>query len=152
VLSSQQFGALAQELHTSGGFSVNVHTGERPTSGIMVSDLRGEHSQPLSTIGGRDIQSFAEQGKGKRLRGPNRYLGGWADTEQKPSMAYIDRSTRYGDNPLGQSQAYVRMVANQQKSAFDIGRGALIPNPAHPQDQPRNLQRSMRRMRGENVG
>ena len=151
MLSNQQFGELAGELRDKGGFSVNIHTGERPTSGVMVSDLRGERSQPLARTSGADIQSFAEENKGKRLRGPNRYLGGWADTEQKPSMAYIDRSTRYPNTPHGRARGYVRMVANFQKSAYDVGKGSLIPNPALPQDQPRNLERSMRRMQGQNV-
>jgi hypothetical protein len=151
MLSRQQFGDLAGELHTKGGFSVNIHTGERPTSGMMVSDLRGEKSMPLATTRGEDIQSFAEENKGKRLRGERRYLGGWADREQKPAMAYLDRSTRYPDTPHGQARGYVRMVANFQKSAYDVGKDAYIPNPAQPQDQPRDLQRSMRRMQGQNV-
>jgi hypothetical protein len=145
MLSSQQFGDLAGELHTKGGFSVNVHTGERPQSGYMVSDLRGEKKMPLSEVQGSDIESYARQKKGKRLMGPHRFLGGWAN--QEDANAYLDRSTHYPDTPWGQSKAYVRMVSNNQKAAFDVGRSREIPNPAYEGD----VRKRMARMQGQNV-
>jgi len=149
VLSSQQFGELAGELHTKGGFSVNVHTGERPTSGIMVSDLRGERQFPKGATG-PDIQAYAQENKGKRLqhtRQTQRYLGGW----QEGKTSYLDRSTRYPDTPHGRARGYTRMVANYQQAAYDVGKDSYITNPARQGSADVGLEKTMRRMRGENV-
>jgi hypothetical protein len=151
VLSSRQFGQLSGELRSKGGFSVNIHTGERPTSGIMVSDLQGERSMPLRGTTGAHIQAYAEENKGKRLRGPNRYLGGWAQRDVRPQQAVLDRSTRYPDTPLGRSKGYVRMVANVQKAAYDVGKDSYIQNPARQGTADVGIEKIMRRMRGENV-
>lgn len=141
------FSQLSGELRSKGGFSVNLHTGERPSSGIMVSDLVGEKSRPLRGTTGAHIQAYAAQNKGKRLRGPNRFLGGWADQDVKPAQAVLDRSTRYPDTPLGRSKGYVRMVANVQKAAYDVGKDAYIANPAHQPDP----VKWAKRIRGQNV-
>lgn len=138
-------------MRREGGFSVNIHTGEQPTSGYMVSDLRGERSKPLRHLTGKDIQDYAMQKGAKRLSGPHRYLGGWADRDVSPHTAYLDRSTHYPETDWGKSKAYVRMVANAQKSAYHVGQDAIIPNPAIPQDKPRDLGKIMRRMQGQNV-
>ena len=148
MLSPRQFGQLSGELRSKGGFSVNIHTGERPTSGIMVSDLKGERSRPLRGTTGQHIQEYAEENKGKRLRGQQRYLGGWADRDATPHQAVLDRSTRHPDTPLGRSRGYVRMVANFQKSAYDVGKDSYINNPAHMDDPAKR----MARIQGKNVG
>lgn len=148
MLSHKQFGDLAGELHSKGGFSVNVHTGDRPTSGIMVSDLQGERSHPLGEVTGQHIQAYAEENKGRRLRGQQRYLGGWADRDVSPHQAVLDRSTRHPDTPLGRSRGYVRMVANFQKAAYDVGKDSYINNPAHMDDPAKR----MARIQGKNVG
>jgi hypothetical protein len=138
-------------LRSKGGFTVNVHTGERPTSGYVVADLQGERKMPLRGTTGRDIQAYAETKGGKRLTGPHRYLGGWADKGAKPQQAVLDRSTHYPETPWGQSKSYVRMVANFQKAAYHVTSatsGTDIDNPAHMDDPVKR----MRRFRGENVG
>ena len=147
ALSSQQFGDLAGELHTKGGFSINVHTGKRPTSGVMVSDMIGERQLPARQATGPAIQSYTEESKGKRLRGPNRFLGGWKEGD----TAYLDRSTRYPDTPHGQARGYVRMVANLQKAAYDVGHDSYIDNPARQGSADRGPMGSLRRMSGQNV-
>lgn len=147
MLSPRQFGGLSGELRSKGGFSVNIHTGERPTSGYMVSDLQGEQKRPLRGTTGRDIQAYAETKGGKRLSGPHRFLGGWADKEAKPQTAYLDRSTHYPESEWGHAKAYTRMVANFQKAAYHVTTDSEIKNPAHMDDPVKR----MRRLRGENV-
>lgn len=140
------FSQLSGELRSKGGFSVNVSTGERPTSGYMVSDVEGEKSRPLKTTRGRHIQAYAEEHKAK-LKGANRFLGGWAERDVKPQQAVLDRSTRYPETPLGHGQAYVNMVSNVQRSAYHVSKDAYIANPAYEADPVKR----MRRMQGRNV-
>lgn len=118
----------------------------------MVSDLQGERSLPLRSTTGQDIAAYAGQKKGKRLTGPRRFLGGWADKDATPQRAVLDRSTHYPDTPLGDARSYVRMVKNAQKSRYVVHTEDVEPNPAMPQDQPRDLDKVMRRLKGENVG
>jgi len=149
ALNSEQFSGLAGELRTKGGFSINVHTGERPTSGIMVSDLRGERQYPGGASGG-DIRAYAEEQGGKRLqhtKTTQRFLGGWHEGD----TSYLDRSTRYPDTPHGRARGYVRMVANYQQAAYDVGKDSYITNPARQGAADVGLEKTMRRMRGENV-
>jgi len=144
VLSKQQFGDLAQELRREGGFSVNVHTGERPSSGTMVSDPRGERKAPLAQTHGPDIEDYART-HAQHLRGENRFLGGW----KEGGTAYLDRSTRYREGE--ESRAYVHMVTNRQKAAYNLTQDAEITNPARQGRYDVSEEKAMRRMRGENV-
>jgi hypothetical protein len=146
MLSNQQFGGLSGELRRSGGFSVNVETGERPTSGIMVSDPGGEEQRPLRQTRGPDIKAYA-QAHAEHLKGGNRFLGGWKEGR----TAYLDRSTRYPAEGLGASHAYLAMVGNRQKAAYNVGTGQEISNPARQGRYDVDEMTSIRRMRGENV-
>lgn len=105
---------------------------------------------PLHGTAGRHIRGYAQEHE-TALTGSNRYLGGWADTDVRPHTAYLDRSTHYPGTSLGHAQAYVKMAANFQKSLFNAGTKDIEPNPAMPQDQPRDLRKSMRRIQGLNV-
>lgn len=116
----------------------------------MVSDLQGEQAMPLHGTAGRHIRAYAQEHQAA-LTGANRFLGGWADTDVRPSQAVLDRSTHYPETPLGQSQSYVKMVTNAQKSRYNVGKDRVESNPAIPGDQPRDLGKIMRRMKGENV-
>jgi hypothetical protein len=113
----------------------------------MVSDMRGEQSHPLHGVTSQHIQDYAQQKGGKRLTGPHRFLGGWADKDVQPHQAVLDRSTRYPETPLGGSQAYVKMVANRQKAAYHVSKDSYIDNPAHEPDK----VKWARRIQGQNV-
>jgi hypothetical protein len=150
VLNRHQFGQLSEALQRKGGFSINIHTGHEPTSGYMVADFGAERTRPLQTTRGHHIEAYARQHE-RALTGPNRYLGGWADTGVQPHEAALDRSTLYPETPVGHAQGYTNMVANFQKALYHVTTGKDITNPAQPQEGKVDALRSLRRMRGENV-
>jgi hypothetical protein len=145
VLSPRQFGQLSEQLR-KGGFTANIHTGEQPTSGYVVSDLQGERSRPLRSTRGRHIEAYAREHEAA-LTGPERYLGGWARRHVRPQEAVLDRSTRYPETALGHSRAYVGMVANRQESMYQVSNRDYPENPAYEKDP----VKWMRRIQGRNV-
>jgi hypothetical protein len=148
VLNPRQFGQLSGQLRREGGFTVHIGTGQQPKTGIMVSDPpeQSEQRTSLQETHGPEIGAYARKHE-QALQGPERHLGGWVKEDTKPKQAVLDRSTRYPETPLGESQAYVHTVANRQEAAWHLGRSEPIDNPAYEADP----KRWIRRIQGQNV-
>lgn len=128
VVSAKQFGALFNP--DEQGFSVNVETGEAPTSGYMVAMAGTERTIPSSLIHPSDLHRYVEEHQG--LRKIDRYFGGWND----PDRSQVDLDTSMNmpsGGPLDESAARVAMIRHQQRSMYHVDTGNLVTNPYHGQ-------------------
>lgn len=160
MLSPYQFHGLSDQLRKQGGFTVNVNTGEQPSSGVAVAEP-GNEVRMINAKGG-SIANYAAE-RSTLLSQPGMHLGGW-DAGPLPGppggreggafeMTYdssgtgtvskhhnirhedvLDVSRVIPEHPLGHHIADVhhRMHVNRQDAAFDLGRGVEIPNPRAP--------------------
>lgn len=127
MLNERQFGGVARSLRRSGGFSINVQTGERPRSGWMVSAPGDEHRMPQA--GKKEIGAYYDEHRPGLERAG--HMGGWHNDEATPPEDVLDASRRYPRTKLGTAQAYTSMVANRQESSYNLGTKEMMENPAY---------------------
>lgn len=130
-LNGAQFGQVLKNTLEKGGDSVNVVTGQRPTTGFMVSD---ENSETRVSAEGLDVDRITRHvdKHGAVLRGdPEAHLGTWRDARYSESgdmvpspldTVYLDVSRRY-HAPL---RAYMAGERENQKAIYDVAKDETI--------------------------
>ncbi len=140
---------LSDRMRTQGGFTVNVETGEHPTSGFSVAD----HGREETHLPGerRSHAHYVQKNIGA-LSQPGKYFGGWRETGEggKPKMDYFDTSSVYPASKAGKTQARLGSFANNQKAHYSLHEGVEEENPGYEGDAGAQARR-MKRMQGRNV-
>lgn len=148
MIQEGQFQSLHERLNTrdgrkSGGFTVNVGTGDEPTSGIAVGIPGHERQIPSreTTVG--DLRGYVHE-NAETLRRPGMHFGGWKPrgTTQgsSPSEVSLDvsrvvpvkESSEYPESVMhadAVTSAYDLMHAYDQEASFDLGTFKEIRNP-----------------------
>jgi hypothetical protein len=115
---------IAAKTRASGGYSVNVPTGEIPEEGLMVGKYANDDPRNM-VIEGRPVRSTDIEAHAKTneqaLKKPEHYLGTWTDD----GKTYLDVSQRF---PGGQvRQATKAGEKTGQLAGFDVGNMESFP-------------------------
>ena len=128
VLSKGQFEKIAAGLAQPGetGFSVNIVTGESPTSGYMVSEPDTEEDVPVGPA--RPLVGFARNHKEALVR-PGAHMGGWKP--EGSDVAFLDRSRNIDEpsNPDVLTSAMDIALAHRQEAIYDVAGDRSIMSP-----------------------
>jgi hypothetical protein len=116
VLNRSQFKEFTANT-VSGGDTVHLETGERPTSGYMVSEAGAERRIPADDLHTSDVVHYARDHR-DTLSAPDAYMGGWTSE----GTSYLDVSRRHAI--LGEAQA--AGVRNNQLAIYDLDHGDEI--------------------------
>jgi hypothetical protein len=120
-------GRVVNKTATEGGYSVNLPSGQRPTSGLMMgqypnADPRNTVIPPsLGPLSRAHVSEFVEKNKGP-LRAENKYLGTWRDTD---GTVYLDVSRRFDPDELRQAVKYGERTG--QLAGYDVGGKRSFP-------------------------
>lgn len=140
-LSDDQFKELHKQLKSkSGGFSVNVATGESPQEGYMVSLPGSESSVRSLHVSPAHIKEYVDR-HGAALAQDERYLGGWNNKNARPRMSYFDVSRNVAPTPANvaaygkdtamadaRTSAMDLSVAYGQEAIYDLQKGESVYN------------------------
>ena len=129
VVSTQQFGHLFNP--DKSGFSVNMQTGESPTSGYMVAQSGSERSFSAPLMHPEHLHQYATD-YAAQLGGSDRYFGGWNDVEA--GRVDLDASVNMpSGGPVEHAAAKVAMIRHGQRSMYNVDSNDLEWNPYHGQ-------------------
>jgi hypothetical protein len=125
--------AIQRATRETGGYSVNVPTGDIPTTGLMVSVLRNPPpgARPRSgeatvveagPLKEQQVIEFAERNR-VSLDNAAKYFGTWRDPET--GKIYLDVSRRFEPGQLRQATKFGEK--REQISGYDVGAGKSFP-------------------------
>ena len=121
---------------TGTGYTVNLQTGQKPTTGTMVSIPGHEHTVRTDSITSDDISDFAtsKEHRGVLTQRENN-LGTWNTGED----VYLDVSHRYPDTTRGARAARSAAMRGDQFAIYNVDRGLTEQNVAAPKVQQQYL-------------
>lgn len=115
-----QLARLADELAVpDGGFTVDIRTNRRPTSGYIVSIHKEAERILDGEVDWHALADFVEINL-PALLVPGRMFGGWRDPET--DLIYLDVSVWAADR----AQAELLAIDNFQQAIYDVAAGASI--------------------------
>lgn len=118
---------VMHEVTKNKGFSFHDHIGDGPSSGYMVSTLKGaEQTIPLRDITSDHVADFRDVHQ-QELKNPNNYLGAWVHK----GKVYLDVSTHV------QSREQAHHLARQHKQigVFSLANFETEMTEPHPSQQ-----------------
>lgn len=114
-------------LFESGGFSVDVNTGNSPRSGFMVAHEGTEKSYGDSSITPDHLEEYATTHSSK-LTQRGMYFGGWHDQEH--GRVDLDSSQNLpSGGAVNEAGAKVAMIRHGQRSMYHVDTGNVVSNP-----------------------
>jgi hypothetical protein len=103
------------------GATVNIHTGEEPTSGWAVAQHGAEHIEPAQTLTRHSIEAYTnEHADALRRAG---HLGLWHD---EGTGVYHDATKMLPDSYRGGAGAIAEGYRQRQVSVYNIDRGHTL--------------------------
>lgn len=119
MLNKNQFQGLFDDLGfgtpDEGGFSVDPHTGQRPSRGFMVSRA-GSEQKVTAAEGAEGLRRYVV-GNRKAWRNPGNYFGGW----REPGSPTADLDTSINvHGPDALTSAADLGLAHDQRGIYDI--------------------------------
>jgi hypothetical protein len=117
---------IAERTNTGGGYSVNLETGESPTSGLMMGKYANDDPRNL-VVSGRsmspeDARAHAAANIAALKRKEN-FFGTWKDAES--GNTYLDVSKRFEPDERRPATKFGERTA--QKAGYDVGAGESFP-------------------------
>lgn len=119
----------------AGGYTVDVKTGQEPTSGTMVSIPGHEKPVPIPKLTPETVSEYGESTENKPLlESKDMYLGTWRSDADKEigDAGYLDISKKYPDTSRGAQQARRAAMEGSQWGVWNIDRGVTESNITHP--------------------
>ena len=101
---------FAETVKEKGGATVNIQTGESPTSGVMVSRYGSEKQVP-GVPSPEVVDSYIDQHKAT-LSQAGSFMGGWSEH----GTTYMDESLNFGDRRKARSFGR----ENAQRALYDL--------------------------------
>jgi hypothetical protein len=112
----------------AGGYSVNLPTGDVPTSGLMMGKYANEDPRNIVTNfppTRAEVQSHADT-NAAQFRNPDTYYGTWHNAgEGGDNKVYFDVSKRYEPDEIRAATKYGERTG--QKAGYDVGKGQSFP-------------------------
>lgn len=94
---------IIKNIKKSGGASVALKTGAKPTSGYMVAPSKtSEQMLPMTDLNKQAVEQYINQ-NAKSLNQPNNYLGAWVNPEN--AQVYLDVSRNISSQFLSKNMA-----------------------------------------------
>jgi hypothetical protein len=119
-------GQILAETRRSGGYSVNVPTGERPSSGLMMGIYRNDDPRNLVVSGRQptpaDVLAHAQRNV-EALRKEGRFAGTWRDPQT--GNVYFDVSQQFAPGDIRAATKFGERTG--QISGYDVGAGQTFP-------------------------
>lgn len=118
-----------------GGYTVDLKTGQEPTTGTMVSIPGHEKQIPTPELNPSSVVAYGEDPSNKNLlSSPEMYLGTWRSDDDKEvgDAGYLDVSKNYPDTPQGAQAARRAAMEGAQWGLWNIDRGVTEKNIANP--------------------
>lgn len=122
---STTVGRIRNATNERGGYSVNLLTGDQPTSGLMMG--RYANSDPRNTSGPVINANLINEHALKNavpLSSPENYFGTWLDPQEK-LKAYLDVSKRFNPDQIRQATKYGERTG--QLAGYNVGSGQTFP-------------------------
>jgi hypothetical protein len=119
----------------AGGYTVDLKTGQVPTTGTMVSIPGHEKAVPVEQLNKQSVIEYGETPENKALlKSPEMFLGTWRSDEDKSvgDAGYLDVSKNYPDTPEGSKAARRAAMEGSQWGLWNIDRGVTESNISHP--------------------
>lgn len=118
-----------------GGYTVDLKTGQEPTTGTMVSIPGHEEPVPMEKLNPKSVTAYGEAPENKALLGKEgMYLGTWRSDADKSigDAGYLDISQNFPDTAEGAKEARKAAMEGSQWGLYNIDRGLTEHNIAHP--------------------
>lgn len=118
-----------------GGYTVDLKTGEEPSTGTMVSIPGHEKAIPISDLTPTEVVNYGEEPANKKmLEAPDMSLGTWRSSDDQTigDAAYLDISKNYPDTPTGAQSARAAAMEGAQWGLWNIDREVTESNIANP--------------------
>jgi len=149
MLSPQQFGDLHSDLMNPkvSGFTVDPKTGERPTTGWMVSRPGHEEKYRSYKGGPERLSTYADKHEGA-LSEPGAHMGGW----HSQGTAYLDVSHRHEDTHKGGVEAIVDMHRHHQEAIYNLGADLEMSAKPSTRGQRSETRKAMNHIRDKRPG
>jgi len=122
---STTVGRIRNATNQRGGYSVNLATGDQPTSGLMMG--RYANNDPRNTSGPVINANLINEHASKNaipLSSSENYFGTWLNPEEQ-SKAYLDVSKRFNPDQIRQATKYGERTG--QLAGYNVGSGQSFP-------------------------
>ena len=121
---STTVGRIKNTTNAAGGYSVNLGTGETPTSGLMMGKYSNE--DPRNTIGALTNALIKEHARKntKALGEQENFLGTWLNADEA-NKAYLDVSRRFNEDEIRAATKFGE--ATRQKAGYNVNTGETFP-------------------------